>query len=82
MKDKLQHIEPNTPEMEAVLAVGYPGMTVAKAEAIIEERKKKPELWPYAEMQKAEAFLEAYRSRPQVIDTAPGHWRGEVNDAR
>jgi hypothetical protein len=79
--DKLKHIEPGTPEMETYLAVGYQGMSVAKAEAIIEERKRKPELWPYAELQKAEAFLEAYRSRPSAVDTAPGHWRGEVHNA-
>ena len=67
--------------METYLGVGYDGMTVAKAETIIEERRKKPELWPYSEYQKAEAFLAAYRAKPIAIDTAPGHWRGEVKDA-
>ena len=80
-KDNVQRILPNTPEMEAYLGVGYQGMTVEKAMAIIEERKRKPESWPFAELQKAEAFLAAYSATPVAVDKAPGHWRGEVSNA-
>lgn len=48
-------------------------MTVEKANAIIEERKKNPALWPYDIMQKAQAFLAAYNATPVAIDKAP-HW--------
>ena len=67
----IQRIRPGTPEMEAFLGAGYPGMTVAKAEAIIAERKVKPESWPYEQLEKAQAFLEAYRATPKVISTRP-----------
>ena len=64
-------IKPNTPEMEAFLALGYGGMTVEKAQTIIKERKENPASWPYSELQRAEAFLAAYKSKPQVISTRP-----------
>lgn len=70
---QVARILPGTPEMEAFLGVGYDGMTVEKANAIIEERKKNPALWPYDIMQKAQAFLAAYNATPVAIDKAP-HW--------
>ncbi len=64
---EVSRIAPKTPEMEAFLALGYGGMTVEKAKTIIRERKENPQLWPYEEVQKAEAFLAAYEGKPQVI---------------
>jgi hypothetical protein len=66
---EIAKILPGTPEMEAFLAAGYPGMTVAKAEAIIKERQANPQSWPYEVFEQAQAYLAAYRSTPQVIST-------------
>lgn len=63
LADAQPKIKPETPEMEAFLSVGYGGMTVEKAEQIIKERKEKPELWPYEELEKAQAFLAAYHAK-------------------
>ena len=65
----LQHIKPGTPEMEALLQAGYPDMSVEKAKRIIEERQKRPELWPYAMLERAEAFLAAYSAKPIAVST-------------
>lgn len=77
-KNKISHIQPGTPEMEAFLQAGYPGMTVVKAKQIIKERKENPALWPYEQLEKAEAFLAAYEGKVQVISTTPGWKRKKV----
>jgi len=64
-----KEIKSKTPEMEAHLAVGY-GMDLAQAKRIIAERDKDPHLWPYEEYRKAQAFIEAYESVPQVISSS------------
>jgi len=61
--DKPKGIKPKTPEMEAYIGVGYGGMTLAKAELIIKERKDKPESWPYEMLEKAQGFIEAYNGK-------------------
>lgn len=61
--DKPEGIKPRTKEMEAYLAVGY-GMNLKKAQTIIDERKEKPELWPYEMLEKAQGFIEAYNGKP------------------
>ncbi|CAK0779628.1 hypothetical protein CCP3SC15_6710003 [Gammaproteobacteria bacterium] len=69
----LKKILPGTPEMESLLAIGYPDIgTRKKAEAILKERKENPALWPYEVAQRAEAFLQALDATPKVIDTDPG----------
>lgn len=65
-------IKPNTPEMETYLSVGYGGMTAAQAQEIIAARKKDPGAFPFAEAQKAEAYMAAYRATPQVISKRVG----------
>ena len=60
-------------ELEALLAAGY-GMDRKKAERIIKERAENPLLWPYAELEKAEAFMAALTTKPKVISTTPG-WK-------
>jgi hypothetical protein len=71
-------ILPGTPEMEAFLSVGYDGMTIEKANVIIQERRENPQSWPYEMLEKAQAFLAAYSARAVVIDNSP-HWeRTEV----
>jgi hypothetical protein len=70
-------IKPGTPEMEYFLQVGYPGMTVARANQIIEERKKDPHLWPLERVDQAEAFLAAYHGKSRPISTDPGWKRTE-----
>jgi len=65
---KTKAILPNTPEMEAFLGVGYQGMTVEKAEAILEAAKKNPSAFLLnQESEKARAFLEAYHTAPIVV---------------
>jgi hypothetical protein len=66
---ELQHIKPGTPEMEALLQAGYPDMSVDKAKRIIKERQERPELWPYAMLERAEAFLAAYNAKPTAVST-------------
>ncbi len=73
-------IKPKTPEMEALLGVGYGGMTVEKAKTIIKERKEDPQLWPYSEYEKAVAFLAAYEAQARVISTRPGDTQERVTD--
>ena len=48
--------------------------------AIIAERKQNPAAWPYEMLEKAQAFLEAYSARPQVISPYVGE--AKVNRAR
>ncbi len=67
-------IQPGTVEMELMLQAGYPDMTVVKAKQIIKERTENPMLWPYSELQRAEAFLAAYNGKAQVISTRKG-WK-------
>jgi len=70
MTDKpLQHFAPGSAELELMLQAGYPDMTRAKAERIIAERAKRPELWPYEQLQRAEAFLAALFTAPTVVST-------------
>lgn len=71
-KGNLSRIEPGSSEMEMLLSVGYPGMSRAKAETIIRERKENPALWPYSKLEEAEAYLAALHASPVAIDTEPG----------
>jgi len=52
---------------QALLSLGYGGMTKEIAEQIIAERKQDPHLWPLAEEQKARAFLAALSTKPTVV---------------
>ena len=72
-KPSLQ-IKPKTIEMEQFLQAGYPDMSVAKANAIIKERKENPASWPYEMYEKALAFLAAWEATPQVTSKRPG-WK-------
>jgi len=65
----LQHFAPGSIELEALLQAGYPDMSRAKAERIIKERKANPALWPYEQLQRAEAFLAALFTAPVVVST-------------
>ncbi len=64
----------NTPQKEALLGIGYEGMTKADAQTIIKEREEKPELWPYEEYKKAKAFLLALATDPIPVSTRKG-WK-------
>lgn len=68
-------VEPKTPEMEALLRAGYPNMTVKKAKAIIEERKKDPHSWPYEQQELAETFLAAYEGGKREPTSTRAPWR-------
>lgn len=52
---------------QALLSLGYGGMTKEIAEQIIAERKQDHHLWPLAEEQKARAFLAALSTKPTVV---------------
>jgi Holliday junction resolvasome RuvABC DNA-binding subunit len=73
-------IERDTPEMEALLAIGYK-MDKAKAERIIAERERQPELWPYEVYEAALAFLAALTTEPKPISTVKP-WRVGTGHAR
>jgi hypothetical protein len=71
---KKMAIKPGTPQMEALLAAGYPDiLTTAHAKEILAERKANPLMVPYELAQRAEAFLEAYNAKAIVIDQEPGN---------
>ena len=68
-----------SPGHESLLSGGYGGMTRATAEQIIAERKKDPHTWPWAEYQKALAFLEALNVKdPQPSSIRPGWERSRA----
>ncbi len=71
--DAVKGFKPGSKELEALLAAGY-GMDKEKAQLIIAERKENPLLWPYAELEKAEAFMAALTAKPEAISRTPG-WR-------
>jgi len=71
------HINANTvtvqykvgsPELEAYLGAVY-HLTAKSAQQRIDERKENPALWPLAEVEKAEAFLEALNTAPVAVST-------------
>jgi hypothetical protein len=61
LEDAQPHVKPKTKQAEALLQSGY-GMTVAKAETIIKERKTDPALWPLERAEAAQAMLDAYNA--------------------
>jgi len=69
MDENLPRIKPGTKEMEALLRAGYADLTVEKANLIIKERRENPALWPYEMLERAEAFLAAYKATPTAIST-------------
>jgi len=68
LEDAQPKIKPGTAQMEALLQAGYK-MSVKTAEAIIKERDADPARWPLERYEAAQAMLEAYKAKPQVIST-------------
>lgn len=67
---KSQAIRPETPALEAFLGVGYGGLTVKKAEAILEAAVENPSAFLLSkEAEQAKAFLAAYHAAPSVVAT-------------
>lgn len=66
-EDTHKPILPGTPEMEAHLGVGYNGLTVKDAKAILAAVKENPVAYPIQEVRRAEAFLAAYAAKPKVV---------------
>jgi len=68
-------ITANTPQLEQLLATGYPNIrTVENARQIIKERDGNPALYPFEIYQQAKAFLEAFTTNARVVSTKPG-WK-------
>ena len=65
LADAQPKVEFGSPEHALLLAAGY-GMTIAKARQIIDEREKKPELWPYEMYEKAQAMIAAFEANPKT----------------
>jgi len=74
LADTVTPVKRKTPEMEALLGVGYGGMTVASAKQIIKERDANPMAHPYEVYQDAKAFLQAYETEGVAVSTRAG-WR-------
>jgi len=72
--DAVKGYKPGSKELEALLAAGY-GMDKKKALTIIKERAENPLLWPYEELQKAEAFMAALNAEPEAVSRTPGWTR-------
>jgi hypothetical protein len=68
-------ILPETPEMEAFLSTGYKGMTVERANLIIDERNKDPNTWPLQKVEEAEAFLAAYHAKNPKPSSNRSGWK-------
>ena len=62
-------VNPKSPQLEALLQAGYPGMTAKKARKILKQWEEQPERWPYEKVEEAEAFLSAYEGRATVVST-------------
>ena len=60
------------------LVEGAYGMTVEKANTIVKERPANPQLYPYDLFEKAQAMLEALKTKPITIDTDPGWTREQA----
>lgn len=65
-EDTVKRILPNTPEMEAFLAVGY-NLNVADAEAIVEAGTKNRNSVAPQDLKNARAFLEAYHTASKPV---------------
>lgn len=66
-------ILPGTPEMERLLASGYPDIgTIENAKRIVKERAENPSLYPFEFARRAAAMIEAFTAEPAVISTKPG----------
>ncbi len=78
-EEKAQPIAPKTPKMEALLQAGFGDMNVTKANKIIAERKADFTSWPWAMLERADAFLAAYNATPIVIAKNPGWKRSPAN---
>ncbi len=78
LADTVQVVKPGSKGHEALLSAGYK-MDAAKARLIIKERKADPRSWPYAEFEKAEAFLAAFALKnPKPSSDKPGWKRSQV----
>jgi len=75
-------IKAGTAEKEALLSMGYNGMTREKANTIIKERAEKPDVWPYSMLEKAKAFLAALDNEPIVVSPRPGWKRSRAYGGR
>ena len=67
-------ILPKTKEMEAFLSVGYGGLNVAEAEAIVKAteaaiKAEIPQPYPIGDVRNARAFLAAYNATPVPVAT-------------
>lgn len=59
-------VKRGTPEMEALLSVGY-GMTFDEAQQIVKERDSNPHAHSYDAFKSATAFLKAYNAGKQEL---------------
>lgn len=71
-------VKPGSKAHERLLSAGYDGLTREDAERVIAERDEEPTRWPFAEYQKAKAFLAALEAKPQVLSERPP-WRVRSN---
>jgi len=75
-------IKPGSAEHEAMLQAGY-GMTIEEAKKIIKERDENPQTWPLEEYRKAQAMIEAFGAKPEVLSTKePWRIRGHARVVR
>lgn len=58
---------------EALLTSGY-GITKEEAQQIIDEHTKDPRQWPFAETQKARAYLAALNAKKLTPSDSTPHW--------
>jgi hypothetical protein len=75
LEDAQPKVKPGTPEMETLLSTGYKGMTVERANTIIEERKKDPQAWPLERAEEAQAFLDAYNAKDRKPTSDRRGWK-------
>lgn len=76
LDETITKVEYGSPEHEALISIGYNGLTVKQAKQIVKERAEKPELWPWEEYMKAQAVIAAHAATPIVVSTREGWKRG------
>ena len=77
---KFKPVLPGSPELEALVASGYNGLTVIEAKEIVAARKKDPQSFPYAEQQRAEAVIAANTTKAKVVSKRPMFKRKVVSE--
>ena len=77
LEETVKPVKRKTPEMEALLEVGY-GMNLAQAKQIIKERDADPATHSYEKYNEAKAFIQAYETESRPVSNRKGWQRNKA----